>query len=249
MLLLDDEQRKNQRRSAKMMVTVEGRIDRMMSWNESTPLIDYSALGAAFTLERRLKQGNLILLSLPMPREMRNFDFAKDNYRVWGLVRRCVPIDSGSDAQKYSVGVAFVGKYAPPDHFEFPEKRYELESKEPVNGFWPYKEIRRFERKPVNYSKIRQQPRYEIPQEVELELMDSNGWAIATETTVTVNISRNGAALYSELPAVVGSMIRVSCPNANVHLISIVRGIHTSQTGLSRINLEFIDQPFPINIT
>lgn len=249
MLLLDDEQRKNRRHAAKMTAQIEGRIDRMMTWTEVTPLTDYSSLGAAFTLKRAVKQGCLILISMPMPREMRRFDFGKDDYKVWGLVRRCQRVVEADGETRYTIGVAFVGKEAPAEHLEEPERLYELKPVEPRNGFWKISELPSPKRKPVNYSKKRKNTRYEIPEEVTLELMDANGWALASETTVTVNISRSGAAVYSELPAVIGSMIRVSCPNTNIRLISIVRGIRTSQTGLSRINLEFIDQPFPINVS
>ncbi|HQZ97005.1 MAG TPA: PilZ domain-containing protein [Pyrinomonadaceae bacterium] len=231
-----------------MTALVEGRIDRMMTWTEPTTLSDYSALGAAFTLERAVKPGHLVALRMPMPRELRSFDFGKNDYKVWGLVRRCVPVAGSNGETRYAIGVAFVGKEAPSEHFEDPERLYELKPGEPRNGFWRLSEVPCPNRKSVNYSKKRQHTRYEIPEEVTLELMDTNGWALASETTVTVNISRSGAAVYSELPAVMGSTIRVSSQNTNIRLISIVRGIHTSQTGLSRINLEFIDQPFPINV-
>ncbi|MEQ1605784.1 MAG: PilZ domain-containing protein [Pyrinomonadaceae bacterium] len=248
MLLLDDEQRKNERRVANMMATVEGRIDRMMTWSETTPLIDYSALGSAFTLERAVKPGRLILISMPMPRELRSYDFGKDDYKVWGLVRRCIQVDRGKRNARYSIGVAFVGKDAPADYIENPDKRYGITATEPKDGFWVFSEVAPQTKKAVTFSNLRKQPRYEIPEEITLELMDANGWAIASETTATINISRNGAAVYSQLPAAVGSTMRVSTPTTNIRLISIVRGIQTSQTGLSRINLEFIDQPFPINI-
>ncbi|MFT3745805.1 MAG: PilZ domain-containing protein [Pyrinomonadaceae bacterium] len=248
MLLLDDEQRKQARRLTKIDATVEGRIDRMSAWQETTPLVDVSALGAAFTLERQVKRGCLVLVSLAMPREMRGFDFRSDSYKVWALVRRCVPIECPEGNIRYSIGVAFVGKEAPSDHFDNPRRRYELASEEPVNGFWKFKEISCLERKAVNYAKARKQRRYEIPEEVVLELLDGSGETFAFETTVTINISQNGAAVYSQLAAVVGSMIRVSFRQSNLRLISIVRGVNTGGTGLSRINLEFIDQSFPINV-
>ena len=95
---------------------------------------------------------------------------------------------------------------------------------------------------------LRRQPRFDITEEVTLELMNEDGWALASETTVTLNLSRFGASVYSQLDVGVGSLVRVSNARINVRLISIVRGKFAGQAGMSRINLEFVDQPFPIDL-
>ena len=247
MIILDDENRKNRRLAESLSAIIEVRTDRLIAWDEVTRLTDYSALGAGFRLKRPVRPGRLLLLTTRMPRELRGYDFAKPEYNVWGLVRRCIKIGSDGEPQ-YSIGVAFVGKTPPPSYNDAPKTLYELSNDEPIDGFWQVASVATDHKQIAAFIKERKHTRFDIPEEVTLELMDESGWALASETTVTLNLSRSGAAVYSQLPAEVGSIVRVSSALNNVRLISIVRGKHVGQAGLSRINLEFIDQPFPIDL-
>jgi hypothetical protein len=76
--------------------------------------------------------------------------------------------------------------------------------------------------------------------------MDENDRALATETTITENISRRGAAVFTQSNAGVGSFVRVTSMRHQVTLISIVRGRRIGTDGLTRLHLEFIDAVFPL---
>jgi hypothetical protein len=249
MLILDDEKRKSKRQAEPLTARIEVRMDRLITWDEVTPLIDFSALGAGFILRRGIKPGRLILLTTSMPREFRGFDFSKTDYKVWGIVRRCIKMNGCDGEDRFSIGVAFIGKTPPSEHLDNPNALCELSDDKPRNGFWQVSTSVTNQENGASYAKQRRHSRYEIPEEVTLELMDENGWALASETAVTLNLSANGAAVHSQLNAAVGSVVRVSSSRNNVRLISIVRAKHTGQSGLSRINLEFIDQPFPLDLS
>src|SRR5436305_10663942 len=121
----EKENRRIQRISLPLPVRVEVRVDRDVSWYEITRLRDVSAFGCGFSLKRPLKRGRLALLTIPMPRQLRNFDHAEPQYRIWGLTRRCIPTGSPVTPE-YSIGMAFIGKNPPADYIEHPSRLYEL---------------------------------------------------------------------------------------------------------------------------
>ena len=184
-----------------------------------------------------------------MPRELRSYDFRKDDYNIWALVRRCIKTKDANGQPRYSIGVAFVGKTPPDDYLTHPASTFILSNEEPENNdFWRVvTETIEKAGTPV-YDKPRRQSRLQIPEEVTLKLMDENGWEVAWETSVTQNISKGGAEVLTQLPVNVGSFVRFSTSRNNVQLISVVRGKHTGQGGVSTINLEFIDMHYPIDL-
>ena len=109
-----DESRRIQRIALPLPMRVEALLDRNNGWNEMTRLIDVSPFGAGFLLKRPLKRGRLVLLTLPMPRQLRSFDYAESQYKIWALVRRCLPVGSAAAADQFAIGTAFTGK-KPPD--------------------------------------------------------------------------------------------------------------------------------------
>ncbi|HQY66890.1 MAG TPA: hypothetical protein PLD38_06390, partial [Pyrinomonadaceae bacterium] len=86
----EKENRRIQRISLPLPVRVEVLVDGTVNWNEITRLSDVSAFGAGFSLKRPIKRGRLMLLTIPMPRQLRCFDYGEAQYRIWALVRRCI---------------------------------------------------------------------------------------------------------------------------------------------------------------
>ena len=70
-----------------------------------------------------------------MPRQLRCYDYLEPQYRVWGLVRRCVSVDAAEGEESYAVGVAFIGKNSPQSYSENPSKLYDLSTRED-GGLW-----------------------------------------------------------------------------------------------------------------
>src|ERR671916_3268595 len=95
-------------------VRVECRESADFRWTEVSRLVDVTPFGAGFTLTHQTEVGRLLLLTLPMPRQLRSFDHAEDQYKVWALVRNVRPHRSAAtarpDGPRIEVGVAFVGK-------------------------------------------------------------------------------------------------------------------------------------------
>jgi len=117
------ERRKSFRMGMALPVRVTGFTDEGAAWEEVTGTEDVSQGGLSVRLTRRVELGQVLGLSLPMPKRLREFDLNDSTYRVYGLVRGIVHKDD-----KPRVGVMFFGKYPPRGFHERPGARYLLPS-------------------------------------------------------------------------------------------------------------------------
>lgn len=225
---------------------VECKINEKVSWNEITRLTDVSTFGAGFNLPRPIKRGRLIHMTIPLPRQLRAFDFAEPQYRVWGLVRRCISFRKYPTApETYAIGAAFIGKTPPQSFLDDPSKLYDAFESE-GDGFWKVFEA---DLKPDESNlpkEFRRHSRYLIPVNIMLESLDDDGEVTGGEMTVTENISLSGASVFTTLPSQVGSFVRVTSEQFGVSIMAIVRGKRAGGDRFPRLHLEFIDRHFPL---
>ncbi len=212
-----------------------------------TRLLDVTPFGAGFTITRPTEIGRLLHLTLPMPRQLRCFDHVEQQYRVWALVRYVRPLpNTEKDTVRFEVGVAFVGK-RPPASFETdPTRRYDVAPTATESGMWVLME---HEDEPAPRSVIaeaRPETRHHIPVEVVVETFDDKGDVAATETTVTENLSRRGAAVFTTLDVARGRFVRVTCAQYKISVIAAVRARRAGQDGIARLHLEFVDKQWPL---
>jgi hypothetical protein len=225
---------------------VECKVNQTVSWNEITRLNDVSAFGAGFNLQRPVKRGRLLLMTIPMPRQLRCFDHVEAQYRIWGLVRHCVPFRKYAAApETYAIGTAFIGKFPPVSYLEDPSKLFDVRQRE-GEGFWDVVEAQENPDETNLPKEYRRHSRYAIPVNVMLESLDEHGNVEEGEMTVTENISISGASVFTTLKAGVGSFIRVTSDQYNVSIVAIVRGKRNGMDGFPRLHLEFIDRYFPL---
>lgn len=239
------EARRIQRIALPLPARVEVKVDKASSWHEVVRLEDISAYGAGFSLTRPVKRGRLVLMMLPMPRQLRCYDHSESQYKVWGLVRRCVPVTLGKDSCKYVTGVAFIGKNAPSSYHEDPARLYDI-SHRGEEGIWHIADAGAEEDESNLPKDVRRQTRFSIPETVTLEVMDEAGNVATSETTVTENVSEGGAAVFTSLDAGSGSFVRLSVLRNNIQIISIVRARRKGADGMTRLHLEFVDRLFPL---
>lgn len=227
-------------------VRVECKVNQTVTWNEITRMSDVSAFGAGFNLPRPIKRGRLIYMTVPLPRQLRNYDFIEPQYRIWGLVRHCVPFHKSPTApETYAIGTAFIGKYPPNSYLEDPSKIYDAVQHEGEN-FWQVTEADPNPDESNLPKEYRRHSRYPIPISVMLELLNDEGQVQAGEFSVTENISLSGASVFTTLKASVGSFIRLTSDQYNASIVAVVRGKRDGQDGFPRLHLEFIDRYFPL---
>jgi hypothetical protein len=241
-----EESRRMQRISMQLPLKIKVRVDQQKTWEEITRTRDVSAFGTGFILSRPVKRGRLVFLTIPMPRKLRQYDLAESQYKVWGVVRRCISISEPiSKAEKYSIGVAFIGKEPPEDFQENPATVYDITVRDETE-FWKIKEAEPNPDETNLPSEVRRHSRLKLPTNVTVEILDDDGNPIASEQTVTENISYSGAAIYTTFSPEVGSFVRVNCDQYNVSIISIIRGVRVGADKIQRLHLEFIDRFFPL---
>ena len=241
----EKENRRIQRISLPLPVRIEVKVSQEVTWNEVTRLNDVSAFGCGFSLRRPVKRGRMVLMTIPMPRQLRAYDYGEPQYRIWGLVRRCIPVELSSPPE-FSVGVAFVGKAPPPGFLEHPSMLFDVAQREDTDGFWHIEPANLMVDDSSLPKDLRKQTRYFIPEQLQLQQVDEGGNILFSETTVTENISLGGASIFTTLEAPAGSFVRISSERFNVTILSIVRGSRKGTDGITRLHLEFIDRLFPL---
>jgi hypothetical protein len=239
------EDRRIKRIGLALPIRIEGKVNKTVAWSEITRLQDVSAFGAAFNLNRPIKRGRLVAMTMPMPRQLRCYDHLEPQYRIWGLVRRCLAVENSIDMEQYAVGVAFIGKFPPPSYVENPAKLFEITQLE-EKGFWKVVEAPDNPDEKDLPKELRRHSRYQIPVNIMLETLDDEGNVNGSEITVTENISLGGASVFTSLTAEVGSFIRFSSEQYNSTIISVVRGKRLGPDSIPRLHLEFIDHLFPL---
>lgn len=115
------ERRKSFRMEMAIPVRVQGFADDGMPWEEVSSTGDVSQGGLALHLTHPVELGQVLLLSLALPKRLREFDLNEEVYRVYGLVRG---IAYGTESSR--VGCMFFGKYPPRGFHEKPGARYLL---------------------------------------------------------------------------------------------------------------------------
>ena len=79
-----------------------------------------------------------------------------------------------------------------------------------------------------------------------VEAYNEKGEIGQRETTVTENISRRGAAVFTTLNVERGSLIRLSSTQYQMAVVAAVRARRAGPDGIMRLHLEFIDREWPL---
>jgi hypothetical protein len=177
-----DKQRIRKRLPFPLPVRVSCRESEDHEWVEITRLIEVTPFGAGLTIQRPTEPGRLLHLTLPMPRQLRCFDYVEDQYRVWALVRYVRRTGAAGEAgTRYEIGVAFVGKHPPTSFEKDPTTRYQVSTSPADGGFWGM----RPQLGSVGPRQLTKETRHRMAFDIIAELYDENGEVVASEKTVT----------------------------------------------------------------
>jgi hypothetical protein len=208
-------------------VQVRGHDQDGTAWEEMTTSDDISYGGASFPLRHSHGVGQVLLLSAPLPRDFRRYDLAETSYKSYALIRNSRATDSGTRV----VGVMFLGR-VPPKGFEAkPGGRYRLPSDPRAASAPPVPEPPPGER--------RRSERLQLF--VDLRLRRAGVSGFMEEQTVTENLSRGGARVFTTLPVARGETLTVSDLDARVACEAVVRNVYVGPDRVTRLNLQFPD--------
>jgi hypothetical protein len=209
-------------------------------WTEITRLINVTPFGAGFTLKRPTEKGRLLHMTIPMPRQLRVFDHVEDQYRIWAIVRYVITKTSDKGLA-FEVGVAFIGKRPPASYEAEPSKRYDIAA----NIFQALTPVEQM-LAPLPDVEKRAHTRHNIAVDMRVTILDTDGTVVATEHTVTENISKNGATIFTTLEISVGRFIRITSEQYRLTVHAAIRSRSTGADGVARMHVEFIDNQWPL---
>ncbi|MDQ3805533.1 MAG: PilZ domain-containing protein [Acidobacteriota bacterium] len=212
------------------------------SGEEATRLFNITSRSATLLLTRPPELGQLLRLTLPparpQPAQPRGNNF------LWALVWAVAPPgEAGGEGgdPRHHVSVVFVGDEIPTAGDGSP--RYTFLAEE--DGRF---RLQRLLADPLPPARRRQrrESRISIPVEVTVETLGADGSATSCEQTVTENISRGGAAVWTSLDARPRQLVRLTSERHHVSLTAVVRARRTGPDGITRLHLEFIDGQWPM---
>jgi len=233
-----DLDRKNSRADTlpELTAVIKGKNALFNPWSETAVVTSLSSSGAGLFVPVPCVAGRLVSLIVAMPAHLRKYDQDKRLYRVWGLVQYCY--ESGGDANGYHIGVALTGKNAPESYLNRPMQSYRVSGMD-RNGLWKVEELETSFRQ-------RSSVRYWNSIEASIFQLDDDLHSIASEKTVTENISETGASVYSDLRVSVGDRIKFQTSSPPFSSLSVVRQRRIGIDDRTRIHIEFVENPFPI---
>lgn len=223
--------------SKSLLAVVKSKGSDGKQWKEVADIMSYSAGGAAFFIEKECRVGCLVSMMFAMPAHLRCYDHEKDLYRVWGLVQFCQQLKH-EGREGFHVGVAFAGKQAPQSYRDNPEQGYRIRGMD-ADGFWRIDEAK-------SPYQIRRQIRYWAEVRLYLALLDGKRDTIGGERTVTENISKSGAAVFSTLDIGVGDRVKFISEQFDFSGLAVICNKTPVKGSTSRLNLQFVENQFPV---
>ncbi len=215
------ERRKHTRVSMGLPVRVQGRDPDGRTWEEMSSTEDASTGGLAFRLKRGARLGQVLHVSLPMPKGLRKYDLNDPAYRSYVLVRNARPAPEGT-----RVGVMFLGKNPPRGAESLPGELF-LMPGDPAP-----EERRRF-------------PRWSVRLAIRVESGFVPPGSSGEEQTVAEDIGKWGVQVRTSLPLAKGDMVRVEEVGGDYKTRAEVRNVSIGADGHPRLNLLFLDGPAP----
>jgi hypothetical protein len=204
-------------------------------WTEMTRLMNVTPFGAGFTLKRPTEKGRLLHMTIPMPRQLRVFDHAEDQYRVWAIVRY-LKSELTADGVVFNIGVAFIGKKPPPSYEQQPWRRYDVATNT-ADGLPAAQDMA---------ASADDETRHQIAVDMRVELLDATGGVVESEQTVSEAIGPHGATLFTTLNVDQGRFIRLTSEQHKITAHAAIRSRHIGPDGIARIQVEFVDHEWPL---
>jgi len=259
------ERRRSPRLGLVIPVRVQGFLSDGGTWDEMANTDDISAGGASFTVSRSVELGQVLHLSMNLPKRLRQYDLNDASYRVYSLVRGI-----SRKGEQSRVGVMFFGKFPPRGFHEKPGARFLLPSDSqpglspplmPQPGETPLESMPAPGAAPAEApspppagsepapaesgSERRQHRRVDIFVNFTLQQVDEWGAVLQEELTVADNISKGGARVMTSLGFMKGDIILLQEAGGGFATRAEIRDVRKGPDGIPRLHLKFLDRQTP----
>lgn len=216
-----DNRRRCERFKLSLPVRVVGHDRRAGKWHEMAETIDVSRTGVNIRLRRRVRYGNVLYVTLPLPVKLRAHGYADSSYNVYALVRR---VDAPKRGVR-TIGLEFLGEHPPSGYLDKPWATFRTKT-------WAGHERRR-------------KPRINKLEVVEIEYFNEAMQSIAREAARTENISRSGLRMMVKAAPPDFELIKVTCAKHAFESLAVLRSRFVGKDGVERACVQFIDCEWP----
>ena len=216
---------------------------------ETTRLLDADLHGAAFALSEQVELGQMLKLTLPPVFESLRRAPDETQSETWALVWAVTPAHAprrglpggATPRPRHLTRVLFFGMDVPRDFVEG-EGGPCLYVAEDDGSF----RLHRAADAGDQAANRRRESRIHLPYEVTAEVLDEHGQVVASELSITENVSRRGAALRTTLDLRPYTRVRLTCAQFNFTVNSVVRACGVGPDQIARMHVEFIDGQWPL---
>jgi hypothetical protein len=269
------ERRRNPRLGMAIAVHVQGFLVGGATWDEVTQTDDVSVGGASVIIKHPVELGQVLHLTLAMPKTLRQYDVSEATYRVYSLVRGI-----SRRTEDTRVGLMFFGQFPPRGFQDRPWARFLLPSdtaalsaakRAAVPGTGSPDDtnpsaasaagsptsasqaLRAGPRQgqdappspPADPNERRAHPRFQMFLNFTIQQVDEWGAVLQEELTVAESLSKGGAQVKTSLGLVKGDVILIQEMDSGFATRAEVRGVQTGPDGIARLHLKFLDRPAP----
>jgi hypothetical protein len=216
----------NRRRCERMKLSMPARamgFDRKSGkWNEMSETVDVSRTGLTLRMKRRVRHGNVLYLTLPMPIKLRSHGYSEPHYSVYTLVRRVEPARQGVRV----VGLEFLGEHPPAGFLEKPWAVFRTRK-------WDGRERRRA-------------PRIKTTEMIRIEYFSEGMQLLASEEARTEDVSRTGLRVAVRAAPAEFDLVRVSCSAYGFEALAAASNRFTAKDGVERLCVHFLEKEWPV---
>ena len=205
---------------------------------------DVCSGGMSFRARMPLRKGQVVHLSAPVPRTMREYGKDSAAYQVYAIVRNILVDDDSC-----RVGVMFFGREPPRGYERNPRARFLLPKDIEAEPGAPERKIPSTSPAPsIDFGGKRTHERYDTIVEVELLYVDEWGTLLDRERTVAENVSLGGARVLTTHRFAVGSVIQLRDVSGSFEGRALIVGSHVGPKQVRRLNLKFLDRRRPVHL-
>ncbi len=215
----------NRRRCERFKLTVPALVagydSENQRWQEVAKTLDVGRIGVAVRMQRRVRNGAVVHITLPLPTKLRNHGFSDPGYNMYAIVRRTELLEDGLRL----VGLEFIGNHPPAGYLDKPWATFRTQR-------WTGLDRRR-------------EGRVDHIQPVVIEYLDENEQQIGHASAVTENISPSGARVCTRSMAAECEFVRMANMDRSFESLALVRNQFTGKDGFERLCLQFLDHKWP----
>jgi hypothetical protein len=223
--MTQEERRHNPRLHLALPVRVQGHDSDDAPWEEMASVTDASPAGVALSMRHRISRGQVVQLTLPLPKRFRRYDVSEAAYRIFALVRVVTPEGAGS-----RVGVMFLGRNPPGGYEVKPGGLFLLPSDAP----------------PATAPRDRRKvPRLDVFVNLMIRRLQSEGPGPREEQTIAENIGKNGARVLTSMQVIKGDVVEIEELGGTFRTRAEVRNAYVGTDHIPRLNLCFLDAEAP----